>query len=78
MVHLIAPDDFDPDDALDTQWFREHDGAPALEMPHPEQEAYKDLMAMGWFVRVADASHVFARELACIESDRRYDDDHPY
>jgi hypothetical protein len=39
MVHLIAPEDFDPDDALEARCLRDHDGAPALELPHPEEEA---------------------------------------
>ncbi len=38
----MLTDDYDPDDALDTQWFREYDGAPALELPHPEEEADSD------------------------------------
>lgn len=31
--------DYDPDEELAARWFREHDGAPAMEPPHPEEEA---------------------------------------
>lgn len=45
MVHLIAPDDVDPDDALEARCLRERDGAPALEPRHIEEQA-RDLVLM--------------------------------
>ncbi len=76
MVHLIAPDDFDPDDALDTQWLRDHDGAQAMEMPHPEQEAWECLMAGGQWLYVGLADDFFYTGLDFIK--RRYNDEVPW
>lgn len=69
MVHLIAPDDYDPDDALEARFLRDHDGAPvALELPHPEQEAYTCLMAAGHWLPVCEAIDYFSRDMAYIEN----------
>lgn len=63
MVHLIAPDDVDPDDALDTQWLHDHDGAPALELPRPEQEARDWVLDSGHWMAVRDATDYFVLAL---------------
>ncbi len=76
MVHLIAPDDFDPDDALESRWLRDHDGAPALEEPHPEGQARECLMAVSGWLPVRFAGEFFAYQLRKIE--RRGSDANPY
>jgi hypothetical protein len=68
MVHLIAPDDFDPDDALEAMWLREHDGAPALEIPHPEEEARDIVLSNGHWLPVRLAYVAFDQELDTIEN----------
>lgn len=75
MVHLIAPDDLDPDDALETQWLREHDGAPGLEEPHREQIARELVLMFGHEVLLSDAWAIFDDRLYEMEMD---DDDRPY
>lgn len=70
MVHLIAPGECDPDDALDARWLRDHDGVPAMEMPHPEQEARDIVLDSGHWLPVTHAGGVFAVLLdAILEED---------
>ncbi len=64
---MLTYDD-DPDDTLEARWLRDHDGAPALEPQHPEEEAYECLMAMRRWIPVQYAVGFFANALDDIEN----------
>lgn len=74
MVHLIDPDDFDPDDARESQWLREHDDAPALDAQHPEEIARGLVMMLGYEILAVDAWAIFDDRLYEMECH----DDQPY
>ncbi len=77
MVHLIAPDDFDPDDARDAQWFHDHDGAPALEPPHCEEEAREFVLMNGGDMLLTEARIWFDRYLR-VNAEMECHDEVPY
>lgn len=50
---------FDPDDAYEDRWLREHDGAPALEPMHDEEEARELVKMLGYEILAVDAWATF-------------------